>query len=106
MTGICCSWRLRSPLSTLSYGLIEVCYGEWASISTVFSIRGKCSVSRAGIMQSQRLSEFNRLLINPRKDLTMGDKGGKKDKDKSKKQKTAKHDQKVKQGQDKNRPKS
>lgn len=35
----------------------------------------------------------------------MGDKGGKRDKDKSKKQKTAKNDQKVKQGQDKNRPK-
>ena len=44
--------------------------------------------------------------INQRKDLTMGDKGGKKDKDKSKKQKTAKHEQKVKGAQEKNRPKS
>ena len=36
----------------------------------------------------------------------MGDKGGKKDKDKSKKQKTVKQEQKVKGAQDKNRPKS
>ena len=36
----------------------------------------------------------------------MGDKGGKKDKDKSKKQKTAKQEQKVKGAQEKNRPKS
>lgn len=35
----------------------------------------------------------------------MGDKGGKKNKDKSKKQKTAKQVQTVKRGQDKNRPK-
>jgi hypothetical protein len=35
----------------------------------------------------------------------MGDKGGKKNKDKSTKQKTAKHEQKVKGAQDKNRPK-
>jgi hypothetical protein len=36
----------------------------------------------------------------------MGDKGGKKDKDKSKKQKSEKQQQKVKAGQEKNRPKS
>jgi hypothetical protein len=36
----------------------------------------------------------------------MGDKGGKKDKDKSKKQKADKQEQKVKAGQDKNRPKA
>jgi hypothetical protein len=35
----------------------------------------------------------------------MGDKGGKKDKDKSNKQKTAKQQQKVKGAQEKNRPK-
>ena len=35
----------------------------------------------------------------------MGDKGGKKDKDKSKKQKSDKQQQKVKAGQEKNRPK-
>ncbi len=35
----------------------------------------------------------------------MGDKGGKKDKDKSKKQKNAKHEQQVKKAQDKPRPK-
>ena len=44
--------------------------------------------------------------ITHRKDRTMGDKGGKKDKDKSKKQKTAKQEQKVKGAQEKNRPKS
>ena len=43
---------------------------------------------------------------SPRKDVTMGDKGGKKDKDKSKKQKADKQQQKVKAGQDKNRPKA
>jgi hypothetical protein len=36
----------------------------------------------------------------------MGDKGGKKDKDKSKKQKTAKQEQKAKGAHEKNRPKS
>jgi hypothetical protein len=36
----------------------------------------------------------------------MGDKGGKKDKDKSKKQKAEKQEQKVKAGQEKNRPKA
>ena len=36
----------------------------------------------------------------------MGDKGGKKDKDKMKKQKTTKQEQKVKGNQDKNRPKT
>jgi hypothetical protein len=41
--------------------------------------------------------------INIRKDPTMGDKGGKKDKDKSKKQKTAKQEQKAKGTQEKNR---
>jgi hypothetical protein len=35
----------------------------------------------------------------------MGDKGGKKNKDKSKKQQSTKQEQKVKAGQDKNRPK-
>jgi hypothetical protein len=35
----------------------------------------------------------------------MGDKGGKKNKDKDTKQKSAKHEQKVKGAQDKNRPK-
>jgi hypothetical protein len=35
----------------------------------------------------------------------MGDKGGKKDKDKSKKQQSEKQQQKVKAGQEKNRPK-
>jgi hypothetical protein len=35
----------------------------------------------------------------------MGDKGGKKNKDKSKKQKSTKQEQKVKSAQDKNRPK-
>jgi hypothetical protein len=35
----------------------------------------------------------------------MGDKGGKKSKDKDKKQKAAKHEQKVKSAQDKSRPK-
>lgn len=35
----------------------------------------------------------------------MGDKGGKKDKDKSKKQKSDKQQQKVKAGQEKSRPK-
>jgi hypothetical protein len=39
------------------------------------------------------------------KDPTMGDKGGKKDKDKSKKQKADKQQQKAKTGQEKNRPK-
>jgi hypothetical protein len=43
---------------------------------------------------------------SPRKDETMGDKGGKKDKDKSKKQKADKQQQKAKAGQDKNRPKA
>ena len=43
---------------------------------------------------------------SPRKDETMGDKGGKKDKDKSKKQKADKQQQKVKAGQEKNRPKA
>lgn len=43
--------------------------------------------------------------IRARKDRTMGDKGGKKNKDKDKKQKSAKHEQKVKGAQDKNRPK-
>jgi len=43
--------------------------------------------------------------IRARKDGTMGDKGGKKNKDKDKKQKSAKHEQKVKGAQDKNRPK-
>ena len=38
-------------------------------------------------------------------DLIMGDKGGKKDKDKSKKQQTAKQQQKVKGAQEKNKPK-
>jgi hypothetical protein len=37
--------------------------------------------------------------------MIVGDKGGRKDKDKSKKQKTAKHEQQVKKAQDKNRPK-
>ena len=41
----------------------------------------------------------------PRKDWAMGDKGGKKDKDKSKKQQSEKQQQKVKAGQEKNRPK-
>ena len=36
----------------------------------------------------------------------MGDKGGKKDKDKSKKQKEAQHKQQIAGKQDKNRPKS
>jgi hypothetical protein len=36
----------------------------------------------------------------------MGDKGGKKDKDKSKKQKATKQEQKVKGNQDKTRPKT
>jgi hypothetical protein len=36
----------------------------------------------------------------------MGDKGGRKDKDKSKKQQTDKKEQKVKAGQEKNRPKN
>jgi hypothetical protein len=36
----------------------------------------------------------------------MGDKGGKKNKDKSKKQKSAKQEQMAKRGQDKNKPKS
>jgi len=36
----------------------------------------------------------------------MGDKGGKKNKDKDQKQKSAKHDQKVKGSQEKNRPKN
>ncbi|HEX3727456.1 MAG TPA: hypothetical protein VHV08_14480 [Pirellulales bacterium] len=40
-----------------------------------------------------------------RKDYAMGDKGGKKDKEKSKKQKASKHDQLAKGKQDKNRPK-
>ena len=44
-------------------------------------------------------------IIISRKDRTMGDKGGKKNKDKDKKQKSAKHEQKVKGAQDKNRPK-
>jgi hypothetical protein len=35
----------------------------------------------------------------------MGDKGGKKDKEKSQKQKASKHDQAAKAKQDKNRPK-
>jgi hypothetical protein len=35
----------------------------------------------------------------------MGDKGGKKNKEKSKKQKSTKQEQKVKAGQEKNRPK-
>ncbi len=35
----------------------------------------------------------------------MGDKGGKKDKDKTKKQQSEKQQQKVKAGQEKNRPK-
>jgi len=43
--------------------------------------------------------------IRAGKDRTMGDKGGKKNKDKDKKQKSAKHEQKVKSAQDKNRPK-
>ena len=47
-----------------------------------------------------------RHLTSLRKDKTMGDKGGKKDKDKSKKQKSEKQQQKVKEGQEKNRPKS
>jgi hypothetical protein len=38
-------------------------------------------------------------------EIKMGDKGGKKDKDKSKKQKNAKHEQQVKKAQDKPRPK-
>jgi hypothetical protein len=38
-------------------------------------------------------------------DQTMGDKGGKKNKDKDKKQKSAKNEQKVKSTQDKSRPK-
>jgi hypothetical protein len=52
--------------------------------------------------------EFNRdfdSTINHGADLTMGDKGGKKDKDKSKKQQTAKQAQKAKGAQDKNKPK-
>ena len=44
-------------------------------------------------------------IIPTRKDLAMGDKGGKKDKDKSKKQKSAKQEQKVKGAKDMNRPK-
>jgi hypothetical protein len=40
-----------------------------------------------------------------RKDHAMGDKGGKKDKDKSKKQKASKQEQVMKTKQDKNRPK-
>jgi len=47
-----------------------------------------------------------RIITSHRKDKTMGDKGGKKDKDKSKKQKSEKQQQKVKAGQEKNRPKS
>jgi hypothetical protein len=40
-----------------------------------------------------------------RKDYAMGDKGGKKDKDKSKKQKASKQEQSAKVKQDKNRAK-
>jgi hypothetical protein len=40
------------------------------------------------------------------KDCTMGDKGGKKDKEKSQKQKTHKQDQKMKGKQDRAQPKS
>jgi hypothetical protein len=40
-----------------------------------------------------------------RKDHAMGDKGGKKDKDKSKKQKATKQQQAMQGRQDKNRPK-
>jgi hypothetical protein len=41
-----------------------------------------------------------------RKDEAMGDKGGKKDKDKTKKQKDEKQQQKAKGNQEKNRPKA
>jgi hypothetical protein len=44
-------------------------------------------------------------ILSSRKDPTMGDKGGKKNKDKNKKQNTAKQEQKVKGAQEKNRPK-
>ncbi len=40
------------------------------------------------------------------KDLAMGDKGGKKDKEKSKKQKESQQKQELKGKQDKNRPKT
>lgn len=39
--------------------------------------------------------------LTPSKELEMGDKGGKKDKDKNKKQMAQKHDQKVKETKDK-----
>jgi hypothetical protein len=48
---------------------------------------------------------LTRTTTKTKKDHAMGDKGGKKDKDKSKKQKATKQDQAVKAQQDKNRPK-
>jgi hypothetical protein len=69
---------------------------------------GIIKASMVAIFSSDTNVEFNRDFApttNRREDLTMGDKGGKKDKDKSKKQKSAKQEQKVKGTPEKNRPK-
>ena len=63
--------------------------------------QGICKLDSVRAYQTSDLQ-----LVVLRKDETMGDKGGKKDKDKSKKQKADKQQQKVKAGQDKNRPKA
>jgi hypothetical protein len=67
---------------------------------------GDCLDSLGDLQQPQR---EHRLLLERRrtirKDHAMGDKGGKKDKDKSKKQKAMKQEQVIKGKQDRNRPK-
>jgi hypothetical protein len=54
---------------------------------------------------SSRMNELRERPLPIGKDCAMGDKGGKKDKDKSKKQKANKQQQSVKGKQDKGQPK-
>jgi hypothetical protein len=64
--------------------------------------RRACDFGLAGVVASRaNLNDESPI----GKDHAMGDKGGKKDKDKSKKQKAMKQEQMVKGKQDKNRPK-
>jgi hypothetical protein len=66
---------------------------------------GACPDSRGELEQPQREHRTYSNEDTIRKDHTMGDKGGKKDKDNSKKQKATKQEQAMKGKQDKNRPK-
>jgi len=67
--------------------------------------RGLLGLLRRSLNSSSENIGLTRMSSTTRKDHAMGDKGGKKDKDKSKKQKATKQEQVMKGKQDKNRPK-